>query len=92
MVHSFDIMRYFFGDMRELFAEGDTFVYPNTKLPDSAVLVARFVNGAIGCIGGGCTSEERVTREYLDLHFEKGIAQVSGNLDQTLQPAPLDAR
>jgi predicted dehydrogenase len=82
MVHSFDIMRYFFGDMRELFAEGDTFVYPNTKLPDSAVLVARFVNGAIGCIGGGCTSEERVTREYLDLHFEKGIAQVSGNLDQ----------
>jgi len=44
--------------------------------------VARFVNGAIGCIGGGCTSEERVTREYLDLHFEKGIAQVSGNLDQ----------
>jgi predicted dehydrogenase len=82
MVHAFDVMRYFFGDMRTLFAEGDTFVYPNTKLPDSAVMVARFVNGAIGSIGGGCTSEERVTRENLDLHFEKGIAQVSGRVDQ----------
>jgi len=82
MVHSFDVMRYFFGDVRSLFAEGDTFVYPNTTLPDSAIMVLRFENGAIGGIGGGCTSEERVTREYLDMHFEKGIVQVSGKLDQ----------
>jgi len=85
MVHAFDLMRYFFGDVRTLFAEGDTFVYANTRLPDSAILVARFANGAIGGIGGGCTSEQRVTREYLDLHFEKGIAQVFGMLDQPFQ-------
>lgn len=82
MVHAFDIMRYFFGDIRSLFAEGDHFVYSNTTLPDSAILVARFDNGAIGGIGGGCTSEQRVTREYLDMHFENGIVQVSGKLDQ----------
>ena len=82
MVHSFDVMRYFFGDFHSLYAEGDTFVYPNTKLPDSAILVVRFKNGAIGGIGGGCTSEQRVTREYLDMHFENGIVQLSGKLDQ----------
>jgi UDP-N-acetylglucosamine 3-dehydrogenase len=82
MVHAFDVMRYFFGDVRSVFAEGDTFVYPNTSLPDSAIMVARFTNGAIGGIGGGCTSEQRVTREYLDMHFEKAIVQISGKLDQ----------
>ena len=82
MVHAFDVMRYFFGDFRSLYAEGDTFVYPNTKLPDSAIMVARFENGAIGGIGGGCTSEQRVTKEYLDMHFEHGIVQLSGKLDQ----------
>jgi predicted dehydrogenase len=82
MVHAFDVMRYFFGDLRSLYAEGDTFVYENTRLPDSAIVVARFENGAIGGMGGGCTSEQRVTREYLDMHFEKGIVQVSGRLDQ----------
>jgi myo-inositol 2-dehydrogenase/D-chiro-inositol 1-dehydrogenase len=82
MVHAFDVMRYFFGDLRSLYAEGDTFVYPNTRLPDSAIMVARFENGAIGGIGGGCTSEQRVTREYLDMHFERGIVQISGKLDQ----------
>ena len=82
MVHAFDVMRYFFGDFRSLYAEGDTFVYSNTKLPDSAIMVARFENGAIAGIGGGCTSEQRVTREYLDMHFEHGIVQLSGKLDQ----------
>ncbi len=82
MVHAFDLMRYFFGDIRSIFAEGDTFAYPDTKLPDSAIIVARFENGAIGGIGGGCTSDQRITREYLDMHFEKGITQVSGMLDQ----------
>jgi myo-inositol 2-dehydrogenase/D-chiro-inositol 1-dehydrogenase len=82
MVHAFDIMRYFFGDFRTLYAEGDTFVYPNTTLPDSAIMVVRFENGAIGGIGGGCTSDRRITREYLDLHFTQGVAQISGLLDQ----------
>lgn len=81
MVHAFDVMRFFFGDITSLYAEGDHFVY-NTTLPDSAIMVARFENGAIGGIGGGCTSEQRVTREYLDMHFEKGIVQISGKLDQ----------
>jgi predicted dehydrogenase len=86
MVHAFDVMRYFFGDIRSLYAEGDHFVY-TTTLPDSAIIVARFENGAIGGIGGGCTSEQRVTREYLDMHFENGIVQISGKLDQ-----PFDLR
>jgi predicted dehydrogenase len=45
-------------------------------------MVVRFENGAIGGIGGGCTSDRRITREYLDLHFTKGVAQISGPLDQ----------
>jgi myo-inositol 2-dehydrogenase/D-chiro-inositol 1-dehydrogenase len=82
MVHAFDLMRYFFGDFHTLYAEGDTFVYPNTTLPDSTIMVIRFKNGAIGGIGGGCTSDQRITREYLDMHFANGVTQVSGMLDQ----------
>ncbi len=73
MVHAFDVMRYFFGDFRSLYAEGDTFVYPNTKLPDSAILVARFRNGAIGGIGGGCTSEQHVTHSTWTCTLNMGL-------------------
>ena len=41
----------------------------------------RFENGAIAALGGGCTSDREISKEYLDIHFEKGLAQVWGNLD-----------
>jgi predicted dehydrogenase len=82
MVHAIDAMRYLFGDVIRLYAEGDNFVFKNVTPPDSAIINLRFANGAIGAIGGGCTSDRRISREYLDIHFEHGLAQISGKLDQ----------
>jgi predicted dehydrogenase len=82
MVHSFDLLRYLVGDIQSLYAEGNHSVFKNAKAPDSTVITLRFVNGAIGAVGGGCTSDERISKEYLDLHFENGIAQLTGRLDR----------
>ncbi len=82
MVHAFDVFRYLFGDISSLYAEGDNFIFTDATPPDSTIMVVRFKNGAIGGIGGGCTSDQRISTEYLDMHFEKGIAQISGRLDQ----------
>ncbi len=81
MVHAFDAMRFLFGDVAHVYAEGDNYVFTNVAPPDSTILVMRFTNGAIGAIGGGCTSDQRISREYLDVHFEKGMAQIEGMLD-----------
>jgi UDP-N-acetylglucosamine 3-dehydrogenase len=81
MVHALDAMRYLFGDVERIYAEGDNYVFKEFSPPDSAILVMRFANGAIGAIGGGCTSDQRISREYLDAHFERGVAQISGMLD-----------
>ena len=82
MVHAFDVLRYLFGEIRSLYAEGANFVFTDVTPPDSAIMVMRFENGAIGGVGGGCTSDQRISAEYLDMHFKKGIAQISGRLDQ----------
>ncbi len=82
MVHSFDVLRYLFGDIRSVYAEGNHSMFKTSIPPDSTVIALRFTNGAIGAIGGGCTSDQRISKEYLDLHFENGIAQLSGRLDQ----------
>ena len=84
MVHAFDGLRYLFGDVQRIYAEGDNFIFKNVSPPDSAIVVLRFKNGAIGAVGGGCTSDERISREYLDVHFEKGVAQIYGMLDQPI--------
>lgn len=42
----------------------------------------RLKNGAIASIGGGSMGDPRVSDEYLDAHFENGIAQISGKLDR----------
>lgn len=82
MVHAFDVMRYLFGEVKSIYAEGDNYMFKDVKPPDSAICVMRFMNGAIGSIGGGCTGDQRVSEEYLDMHFENGIAQISGKLDK----------
>jgi len=81
IVHAIDIMRFLSGEVERVYAEGDNFVYENVKIPDSAIIVLRFKNGMIGAIGGGTTSDDRISREYFDMHFENGVVQVSGNTD-----------
>jgi len=81
VVHAIDNLRYLMGDVKRIYAEGDTFIFKGVKPPDSAIFTLRFKNGAIAAIGGGCTSEEKISREYLDIHFENGVAQVWGFLD-----------
>jgi len=81
IVHAIDIMRFLSGEVERVYAEGDNFVYENIKVPDSAIMVLRFKNGMIGAIGGGTTSDDRISKEYFDMHFENGVVQVSGNTD-----------
>lgn len=82
MVHAIDALRYLAGDIARVYAEGDNFIFTDVKPPDSAIIALRFCNGAIGGLGGGCTSDRRISKEYLDIHYEHGIAQISGRLDQ----------
>jgi len=81
MVHAIDGLRYIFGDVKRIYAEGGNFIFREVIPPDSAIFTIRFKNGAIGAIGGGCTSDRRISQEYLDMHFENGVAQIYGKLD-----------
>jgi len=81
MVHAIDGLSFIFGDVKRIYAEGGNFIFKDAKVPDSAIFTLRFKNGAIGAIGGGCTSDRRISQEYLDMHFENGIAQIYGKLD-----------
>lgn len=81
VVHAIDTLRYLMGDIKRIYAEGDNFIFNGVKLPDSVISTFRFTNGAIAGLGGGCTSEEKVSREYMDIHFRNGVAQVWGYLD-----------
>lgn len=81
MVHAIDGLRFIFGDIKRIYAEGDNFIFKEAVPPDSAIFTIRFKNGAIGAIGGGCTSDRKISQEYLDMHFENGVAQIYGKLD-----------
>ncbi len=81
VVHAIDGLIYLMGDVERIYAEGNRVVFKHPTLPDSAIFTLKFKNGAIAAIGGGCTSDRRISREYLDIHFEKGLAQVEGKLD-----------
>ena len=81
MVHAIDGLRFLFGDVKKIYAEGDNFIFKDKVPPDSAIFTIRFKNGAIGAIGGGCTSDSRISQEYLDMHFENGVANIYGKLD-----------
>lgn len=81
MVHAIDGLRFIFGDIKRIYAEGSNFIFKDVVPPDSAIFTIRFKNGAIGAIGGGCTSDRRISQEYLDMHFENAVAQIYGKLD-----------
>ena len=81
VVHAIDGLICLMGDVERIYAEGNRTVFKHPTLPDSAIFTLRFKNGAIAAIGGGCTSDQRISREYLDIHYEKGLAQISGKLD-----------
>ena len=57
VVHAIDNLRYLMGDVKRIYAEGNTLVFKGAKLPDSTIFTFRFKNGAIAAIGAGCTSE-----------------------------------
>ena len=81
VVHAIDGLIYLMGDVERVYAEGNRVVFRHPTLPDSTVFTLRFKNGAIAAIGGGCTSEKIISREYLDIHFQNAVAQISGKLD-----------
>jgi predicted dehydrogenase len=81
VVHAIDGLIYLMGDVERIYAEGNNVVFKHPTLPDSAIFTMRFKNGSIAAIGGGCTSDRTISREYLDIHYENGLAQISGALD-----------
>lgn len=81
VVHAIDGLIYLMGDVDRVYAEGNGVVFKCPPFSDSVTFTLRFKNGAIAAIGGGCTSEQRISREYLDIHYEKALAQIWGKLD-----------
>jgi len=81
VVHAIDGLIYLMGDVERVYAEGNSVVFKRPPFSDSVTFTLRFKNGAIAAIGGGCTSEQRVSREYLDIHYEKALAQIWGRFD-----------
>ncbi len=81
VVHAIDGLIYLMGDVERIYAEGNSVVFKRPPFSDSVTFTLRFKNGAIAAIGGGCTSEQRISREYLDVHYEKALAQIWGRLD-----------
>jgi predicted dehydrogenase len=82
VVHAIDVLRYLMGDAERIYAEANSgAVFDYATVPDSAVFTLRFKNGAIAVLGGGCTSDSRMSRECLDIHYERGLARVWGGLD-----------
>ncbi len=82
VVHAIDVLRYLMGDVDRIYGETNSgVVFSYATVPDSAVFTFRFKNGAIAALGGGCTSDIRMSRECLDIHYEAGIARVWGELD-----------
>lgn len=81
VVHAIDGLIYLMGDVERIYAEGNSVVFKRPPFSDSVTFTLRFKNGAIAAIGGGCTSDQRISREYLDIHYEKALAQIWGKLD-----------
>ena len=81
VVHAIDGLIFLMGDVERVYAEGNRVVFKHPVLPDSVICNLRFKNGAIAAVGGGCTSDRKISREYLDIHYEKGLAQIWGQLD-----------
>ncbi len=90
VVHAIDGLIYLMGDVESVYAEGNRAVFKHPTLPDSVIFTLRFKNGAIAAIGGGCTSDRRISREYLDIHYEGGLAQIEGKLDYPFNLRLLD--
>ena len=90
VVHAIDGLIYLMGDVESVYAEGNRAVFKHPTLPDSTIFTLRFKNGAIASIGGGCTSDRRISREYLDIHYEEGLAQIEGALDYPINLRLLD--
>jgi predicted dehydrogenase len=82
VVHAIDVLRYLMGDAERIYGETNTGVaFDYAIWPDSAVFTFRFKNGAIAALGAGCTSDPRMSRECLDIHYERAVARVWGGLD-----------
>jgi predicted dehydrogenase len=82
VVHAIDVLRYLMGDAERIYSETNSgVVFDYATVPDSAVFTFRFKNGAIAALGGGCTSDPRMSRECLDIHYEAAVARVWGGLD-----------
>ena len=81
VVHPIDGLIYLMGDVERIYAEGNRVVFKHPIIPDSVIFTLRFKNGAIAAIGSGCTSDRRISREYLDIHYENVLVQIYGKLD-----------
>jgi len=81
VVHAIDGLIYLMGDVERVYAEGNSVVFKRPPFSDSVTFTLRFRSGAIAAIGGGCTSEERFSQEYLSIHYEKALAEIWGKFD-----------
>ncbi len=81
-VHAADILGFLMGDVKTVYAEGDTFFAPHRKPQiDCAVYTLRFKNGSIACVGAGMVSMPAFSFEDFFATNENGVAEVTGHFD-----------
>jgi predicted dehydrogenase len=51
-IHAIDLLQWFMGDVKQVFAYTDTLAHERIEVEDTAVAVIRFTNGALGVIEG----------------------------------------
>ena len=81
-VHAADTIRFLFGDVERVFAEGSTaFAEQRAPVPNCAVYTVRFTSGAIATVGAGMVSCPGMGFEDFFAATDAGVAEVSGSFD-----------
>ncbi len=70
-IHQIDLMLHFAGDAESVFAYTDTRTHPGVEVEDSAVVVVRFVGGALGTIVASTCCEPGFPRR-VEITGERG--------------------
>jgi len=81
-IHCIDLLRYFFGEVREVMAFTDniTHGYP---VDDSATVILKFQNGAQGIVDSNFNIPDEAAQNCLELYGTRGAISARGTIGQS---------
>jgi predicted dehydrogenase len=80
-IHSVDILRYMFGEVREVMSYNATITH-SYKVEDSGVILLRFENGAYGVCDSFFNIPDEAAKGVLELYGTKGSLIAEGTISQ----------